>query len=331
MRRLSTAVIALILVGSSLAVAGASQATETSKHPVEIDLHRNFSGSDTYMFSIRSTTDFNIANGSFFKVKGWYVTPNGTGSARQHASGLRGVISYINGTTCFSPEQNRDPCFMGHAGLSKGDVSEARVTVGNFTFKSDPNWRAWGSANGSIRWDTATKFEKPAGADQVTIRFLLSIPGAERLDVDVHIHSPHNISIRNWTAHDGGKTWTTEDFDPTARAETTPVEAAVDATHVVNFDPAKRERFYGSFGPSWVGETQTVGLRGQHNTAAVSRLFYTHPNGNTHGGTGVAVVGAPELHVQGEDMPGPYRFEIEQHAGAGPQDVYLVTTRGPIP
>lgn len=327
---------AIALLSTSLLALAAPATAHADGRPVRIDRQATFDGADTYMFSIRidEATDgdhFNIANGSFFHVKGWYVDGNGSGQPTQHAAGMRGVIQYHTGLDCPPESDNVDPCFMDIAGVSKKDLSETRIHTGQdggFVFETDPNSWAWGSAEGEIVWDQARRFDVPAGADQLTVRFIMTIPGADQIDVDLHIHSPHDISIRDTLVTNQGFAHSTNDFEPATHVDTWAAEAMTGGQKTVNVPSG--DRLYAGFGPSWFGDSQTFTGTGLHNTASVSDLHVEEPDGDETGGIAVAAGGAPQILVPGSTQDGDWRFEIQKHAGVGPQDVYLVGHKGPV-
>ncbi len=332
-------IVALLLITVPLATLAPGAGAHDGGKPLEIELEKTFWNKDTFQLSIRfpiSQEDhFNIANGSYLRVTGHYVDQGGntTGEPTQHASGVRGVVRYFSDKSC-TDQNGNDPCFVDMAGVSREDLTDTRLSsdiAGGFTFETNPNAWAYGSATGSIEWDGASRYEIPEGDDQVTIRMFVSIPDAVRLDVDLHLHSPHDIELRDWNAHDGGFAYTTDDFSAPAHVDTWPVQAMTDGHQDVEL-PDDGSRIYAGFGPSWNGETQTsAGLTTvsvRHNTAGYSDLAFHHPNGNTRGVEGYAIGGAPIVTVAGQGMPGTYGFEVTEHVGAGPEDVYLVGWKG---
>lgn len=329
----TTLLATLILVTVPLTSLAPTADAHQGQHPERISFHQEFTGKDTFQFSIRferSQGDhFNIANGSFVRVSGLYGG-NGTSGGSQHAAAMGGVVRYFSDTTC-RDVNGFDPCFMDATGIPKKDVTETRVHEGavtGFTFGTDPNWWAWGGTDARIEWQGADRFDIPPGEDQITIRIFVSVPGASHLDVDVHIHSPHQISMRDWTVNDGGFVHHGEDFEPTAQADTWPAEAMVDGRETITIDPSSSDRLYAGFGPSWFGDTQTFTGTALHNSAAVSDISFTHPNGNTRGGTAVAVGGGPQISVAGQNHAGDYVFDVDSHVGSGPQELYLIGWKG---
>lgn len=297
----------------------------------------SFWGMDTFQFSVRvdaaNTDHVNIAPGSYVNVTGHYAfTGNFSGEPRQHAGGVRGVVQFFDGKRCFN-QHGYSPCFVDHAGVSRQDATDARVhtdSFGGFTFENDPNAMAFGSATGQLAWNSGTRFEVPQDSDHLTLRFFISIPRAEKLDVDVHIHSPHDISMQDWTVHDGGFMVVGEEFDPATHVDTLAAQYMANGQH----DEAltSGDRIYAGFGPSWYGETQ-VQFANQivnptHNTAARSDLSFHHPNGNTRSEITYAASGAGALTVAGQDEVGTYGFQVNEHLGSGPEDVYLVGWKG---
>lgn len=326
-----------VLAGAVLAVtllAVASPTSAGSSHaPVAIDVDRTIDGADTYLFSIRinesegDPSKFEIANDSHFRVKGHYAV-NGS-PARQDAAAIQGVIQYQHGLDCPPASGGWDPCFMSGSGVSKKDTWDARATAGPLTVENDPNYWGWEAANTGIDWWENRTFEIPNDADQLTIRFFISIPDAERIDVDVHIHSPQNISIRDEVVSDGGFYATGEDFQPAASADTAPTSAMVDGRATVQH-PDNGDRLFASFGPSWNGATASGFVAARHNTAAVSNIAYEDPAGDRTSGIAYGLGGPGGILIPGSEQAGTHIFDVNAHAGLGPQDIYLVGYQGPI-
>jgi hypothetical protein len=330
--RVGLLVASLAFVAALAVLAPTGAAHEEGNHPVEIERSYSIPDVDTYQLAIRipaSQGNFNLAPGSYINATGFYVgAANGTvGDGTQEAAGLRGVYAYQQGFSC--PNENGDDfCTLGVAGVSKKDLSQARVAEGStgITFENDPNWWAWGSATASISWPGAARFDVPDTADQLTIRFLISIPDAAQLDVDVHLHSPQEIGIHDETIDADGFAYVGEDFDPAVHVDTHPAQVMLDGDRSVPL-PAD-ERLYAGFGPSWYGDSQTVTGTVGHNTVATSAIAYEPPTGDRTSGTAVSAFGWSGILVPGPMDPGLHTFEVDRHMGSGPQDLYLVGWHG---
>lgn len=325
----------VLLVASGLVPALGSAGAWSSSHDLRIDIDRTIDGADTFMFSVRiepgagGPDHFNIANGSFFEVTGHYPAGGNGSSGRQDASGLIGVVAYNTGIDCPPRETNNvDPCFMSASGVSLKDAWDTRVDAGAFTYETGGDSFRWKKANGGVIWDQERRFEAPPGADQLTVRFFVSIPGAERIDVQAHLHSPQDISVHSTVANAGGFQSTGEDFDPAAGVDTAPASALVAGRDTVDLS-TDGDRMFAAFGPSWNGATAAgfVGVR--HNTAAASNIVYEDPSGDRFGGTAVGAFGFHGIFLPGVKEQGTHAFEINAHAGVGPQDVYLIGYKGP--
>ncbi len=326
-------VVSVLMLAVPLATVAASGA-QLDDEPVRIHVDETFHGEDTYQFSIRVDADernhFNIAADSQVHAKGYYVDSGGNQSATgsQHATGIRGVVEYFSGDSCIN-QNGDDGCFIEKAGVPRQDLSEVGVHESStgFTFENDPNWWAWGSAEGSIVWDNAMRYDVPDDADHLTIRIFLSIPDVDRLDVNVEIRSPHEIQMHGSTAHDGGFAHAGEDFDPDQHVDTWGAKVLRQGTQTVTQDAG--DRVYAMFGPSWWGTSQTASGGASHNTAAVSDVSLHHADGTTEGPVLLpGAFGSGDLSLVGDDEPGDYTFEVHTHAGAGPQDIYAIGWTG---
>lgn len=327
------ALLGLILVLSALVpMAGPAQAEE-SEEELRIDVDRTIDGADIYLFSIRidpregDPSHFEIANGSHFTVTGHF--PKDNGSVRQDTASMRGVFEYNSGLSCEPATGDYpDPCFMDAEGISIKDVGDTRVEAGGFTFQTDPNLWGWVQNTASITWDEDHRFEVPATDEQLTVRFLITIPEAAWIDVDVHIHSPQAISIHDEIVNDRGFMATSEDFEPAAAADTMAASAAVDGQQTVDLGTSG-DRLYAAYGPSWFGTSAVANVAATHNTAAVSNIAYEDPDGDRISGTAIAVGTWSGILIPGSPELGTHTFEANLHAGAGPQDLYLVGYEGP--
>lgn len=321
----------LVLLAAGLPPASPASAG-SSEDDLQIDVERTISGANTYLFSIRidpSTGDpdhFEISNDSHFTVKAYYDR-NGT---QQEATGVRGVLEYNSGLDCAPRGSNHvDPCFMDASGVRIQDLWDARVEAGGFTFENDPDLWAWESATGSINWTEDQRFELPHDANQLTVRFFMSIPGAEWIDVDVHIHSPQDISMHHEVANDGGFAVNGEDFDPTLGVDTAPASVLVDGREQIQFDGEENHRLYATFGPAWRGLTTAGNIAVSHNAFAASNIAYEAPDGERTSRTALAAGGSSGILVPGSNEVGTHSFEVNTHAGVGPQDIYLIGYKGP--
>lgn len=325
--------LGLILALAALVPAAGPAQAGPSEEPLAIDVDRTIDGADTYLFSIRidprngDPSHFEIANDSHFKVTAHFARDNGT--MKQDIAATRGVFEYNSGLSCPPTNVNYpDPCFMDAEGISIKDAADARVEAGPFTFETDPNLWGWAQATAGIWWGEDHRFEVPPTDEQLTVRFLVSIPEAAWIDVDVHIHSPQAISIHQEIANDQGFLATSEDFQPTANVDTMAASAAVDGRHTVDVS-GSGDRMYAAFGPSWYGVSATGNVALAHNTAAASNIAYEDPNGERIAGTALAAGSWSGVLVPGSPVMGSHLFEVNAHAGAGPQDLYLVGYEGP--
>lgn len=325
--------VLLLAVAGLLLVTDPASATP-SHQPVQIDHHEEYAGADTFLFTITlDTTDsdgenFNIANRSLFKVKGFYPT-GGPDGFRQDAAGIIGTVR--GDSTLFCPPRrsnNVDPCYMDASGVSIKDATDARVTAGPVTFEQDPDTFAWGSATAAEVWEETRRYEAPIGEDKVTYRFFISIPGAVALDVDLHLHSPNDISIDQTVVHSSGFLATGEDFDAETEVDTMAANAMMGGQETVELETGEHN-MYAAFGPSWNGVSSAGPIGFRHNTAAMSSISYTGPGGQTTSGTAYGVGSFSGILVPGSDNPGTHTFEVDRHVGVGPQDVYLVGFKGP--
>lgn len=320
--RLAVLLVAVLGLAALVPLADTTGATE-SEEPLRIDRQATFADADTYMISIRTTEpSFDITRHSRIVVEAAYPVSNG--SAPDEAAGMTGVVQYHSGVDC-PPWRTGgfDPCFMTASGIPIKEAWDARVDAGPFTFEQDPDVWGFRSVTASIEWDANRTFEKPTGADQLTIRAFVSVPEAQALDVNVHIHSPDDISIHEETVTDTGFFSSGEDFDPSVGADTMAASAMVDGRETVDVDGAS-ERLYAAFGPSWHGVSATGNVAVNHNTAAASNIAYEDPSGERTSGTALGLGSWSGILLPGTDQTGTHSFEVNAHAGAGPQDPYLI-------
>ncbi|MDX1611486.1 MAG: hypothetical protein R3185_03890 [Candidatus Thermoplasmatota archaeon] len=322
------------LLALALALSGASLAQAHSyTGPGKIDVHKTFSGADTYMFSIRSSEDFNLLNNSRFSVTGYYPT---NGTPVQDAGALVGVVRYFK-SACVT-RAGDDPCLFGMVGDSLEDSSDVQVQVQEpltFDLDIDPNRAGYASLTAGVQYEGIRGFQKEHASDSfVTFRYFVSVPGAERIDVDIHFHANKPISIRDEVAHDGGILFTGEDYRPDARVNTMAAEAMLEGEVTVQHDGTSGDRFYALQAPSWYGTSVLDGVfvttAISHNTAALTHMGMERPDGTGTSGTAVAAFGAGGIPVLAATQSGDWRFWVDAHAGAGPQEVYLVGFTGPV-
>lgn len=326
-------VFAVVLAAALLAIAGSADARDSTSE-LRIDLDESIPNADTFMFNVRldqSAGDpghFLIANGSFFHVTG-HFPPSTNGTAQQDAAAVLGVVRYNTGLDCRPLETNNlDPCFMTASGMSIKDAWDTRVAAGPVTFEQDPNLWGWRNLTAAIGWEDHRRFETPPGQDQVVYRFFVSIPQAHRLTVDAHIHSPQAIEVDASIAHDGGFLATGEDFEPAASVDTAPASAMVSGQYNLPFQE-DGDRLFAAFGPAWNGVTAAGNVAVRHNTAAVSDIGYESPEGDSLSGTAFGAGGFSGILVPGSNQLGVHQFDVDSHAGVGPQDLYLAGFKGP--
>jgi hypothetical protein len=327
------ALVGLVLLAAAFVPMAAPAQAGLANEPLEIDEETTITGADTYMFLLRvdpsqgDPDHFEIAEDSYFNVTGHFSTANG--SAPQDLAGMQGVVQYNTGLDCEPADDSYpDPCHMVSEGVSIKDTQDVRVEAGPFTFEQDPDYWGYSQATASIAWEEDNLFEMPRDADQLTVRFFITIPGADWIDVEVHVHSPQELEIYESIANDGGFLATGEDFDATAGVDTMPASAMAAGQETVELDGAD-DRLYAGFGPSWYGTSATPGVALSHNTAAVSNIAYEDPAGERISGTAYGVGSWSGILVPGSDLLGTHTFEVDAHAGVGPQDLYLVGYEGP--
>lgn len=328
MSRLAPLVLAALVLASVFPATPA--AASPSSQPLRVDVDRTIPGADTFLFSVRiqaagGPDHFNIANDSRFTVEGFFG-PNG--SSPQDAASARGAIQYLTGLDCPPRETNNvDPCFLDATPDSIKDAWDASARAGPVEAGFDPDWWTRDSYRDGIHWDGWRRYEIPLGADQLTMRFFVTVPGAEAIHVRTHLHSPQAIELHRTVAHDGGFLATGEDFEPTAGADTAPASAMAGGQHTVNH--GEEGRLYAAFGPSFSGVTSAGPVAARHNTAAWSDLAYESPDGERTEQAAFAFGDWSGIPVAGANETGEHRFEVEDHVGVGPQDVYLVGFQGP--
>lgn len=313
--------LACVLAVAALVPLGGPAAAGNSWAPAQIDVDETHVGADTYMVTVRTQDDgFEIKENSHLEVTADY-TLNGS-PATDESANVRGVVQYNTGLNC-APTGQADPCFMDATGVSIKDVWDVRADVGPLTVEQDPGSRGFSSATSGVWWDDNTTFHRPPTADQLTIRIFVSLPGADAIHVDLHVHSPDPISIHDETVTDTGFMASGEDFAPTAGADTAAASVMVDGRETVHVD-GDTERLYAAFGPSWYGATAAGPIVAEHNTAAASNIAYEDPSGDRYPATGVTAGSWGGILVPGSEETGEHAFEVDAHAGLGPQDPYLV-------
>lgn len=301
-----------------------------------IDVDHTGLVADTYMFSIRVDKSFNIVGPSHFEVSAAY----GLNNTQQDAAAVVGVVRFIEGISCVTAAGD-DPCFMALSGASLKDSGDVQVAVNDpttVTFERDTDRLAWGGVTTRVEWTGTNGFQKAHPSDShVTFRFFVSVPGAQRLDVDIHIHAegPSPVAMNDEVWHKGGFRYVGDELEPTARADTMAANAMVQGEATYDFQPATPpQRLYAIFGPTTVGVSvinagTTVALT--HNTATAADYGIDLANGNTRYGTYLAFQGlAGYPFVAGEDTPGDYRFFANWEASAGPSEMMAVGFDGEI-
>lgn len=334
-RRSPTVLVALVVAASGLVLPGAAH---PSGPGTLVDATRTLDGADTYMFSIRTDRSFNVLPGSFFEVSGTYPA----NASVQDAAAIVGIVRSVS-SSCPTAAGTHS-CFVGgafHPIRDDGDVQVATSGPLTFEVQRDPNAAKWGGGTVRVDWQAVTGYQKPAPSDpSVVFRFFASVPGAEQLDVQVHLHinstSATPVSLTGEVAHAGGFAFVGEDYAPLARAETFPATGMVagEAVRTLTQDGGALERLYAVEAPSWYG-VSVLDLGAlflvTHNTASTGDYGVTLPDGRTGYGGLVQVGGTdPGVAVVGAAAEGPYRFFVNANAGVGPQDLFTAGFLGPV-
>lgn len=323
MREASLLAVALVLL-AGLALAGQA---ETSEDDLQVDVNATYVGADTYQFSIVVDDRVELTNDSHVRVTGYF--PASLGDPQKDLGGLIGILEGGTDTYCPSLRSGGvDPCFVNAAGISIKETGDVRVDAGPVTVERGSSAWGWAAATASITWERTLPLEAPVGQDRGIYQFLVSVPEAAEIAVDVELYSTQTVTVREEIGNDGGLLATSEDFQTTAGVDTAPASAAVAAEKQVPLT-SEDHRLYASLAPSWRGYTATGNAAVGHNTAAVSDIAYEDPGGDRTARTSVAAGNSNGILVPGSGELGTHTFEVNAHAGLGPQDVYLVGYRGP--
>lgn len=365
------AALALVLV---ISVAAPLVLATPSPAPLQISVVNKVVTGDTYMFSIRHAGSFNLLGDSSFIVKGTYPT----GGVQDEAAVI-GVIKYVHSASC-PPAATGDPgpCFLAQVGRTMKDVAVgsspnhlADLTVDlnpntNLVFSREHDHGAFNTLTTGVEWSGVRGFQKnasdPAG-HQVTYRFFVTVPGADRLLVNIHLHSHQTLAIKDEVWHAGGFAFWGDDYNA-MRADSMPAEVLIGSPDVCGSNacgiatvhqPAgtPTNYLYGTMGPTPTGvyivhnhlngftcvgpgtgpfqcpvpflPTATAGQYGYFsNTESQAVILGASAELN-------AFVLSPQfIVVLGSKTTGAHNFWVNYHAGAGSQDLLSAGFTGPI-
>lgn len=366
------------LLAGALLFAGllpvAPAASHSGSDRVDVDDHVE---TDTYVLSITVSGDVELAAGSQIAVRASYtgsdVSSGGAAVAageplvfarpdvtfqnasRQHGSALVAFLEETNlGTEAATEDTSTD--FQRAFGASVNDLTDARLTLRqpqSLQAERDPQIVGLNGFRIDVQWSNDHTLHGPdTDAAEVTYRLLLSVPEAQWIDVEGHLHlsPPGNLTGTSSIGDDGGFLYVGEDFTYDQRIETGLASAARNGEATHDFQPAGEEYLYAHVGPSGNGHTATQAtlfgspLRMGATTpnAAVGDYRITEPDGDTHevpkcaGAAGesvrcqfsIASSNGPSL--TGATDPGIYTFEVDHQAGATAEDVFATGYAGPL-
>lgn len=364
-----------VVVPDQGAAAPATTITETA----------SVSGVDTYVLSVTSTSDLTftqkskiVVTGAFDKADRLQRISAMVGTVQGHRTedcggdddhGTSAGYENDDGSAEATVHTNRgDPCFIGLYGstiedASAGDLDDepgdAKVTTGplvDLTAEAGHDHGAFESLTTGVVYGEGVDLPGPGSDSTVTYRFIVTVPAAESIDVNVDLHlDGDNVQATSTTFEGGFAFWGTESGAagadvPGANAWygfTGCGQGCGDQSVPLRSSDPSGTRLYGAMGPTWGGhyilhdhvdEGWCVDCLGPIPTAATGSYGVSAPPGefSQHAilSPGVSTGGAPlppPIRIVGADSPGWYTFWINAYAGTGNQDLLAVGTIGVPP
>lgn len=333
-----TVVIAILLVVPLFAL---GQADAHTRSNLEIDTSHQGLAADTYVLTVSSDGTFHVTGDDSVGIT---VTAK-FDQAQQDVGILEGVVRGWTGITC-QPSFADDPCLFRYRTISLKDATDVTLQPTNDLpgFQMDTDQDGIHKVQETIAWGRQVTFEHHKGGDRaVTFRMMVSVPGADKLDVDVHLHSNESLTFtEDWFY--GGFLVTGEDMDP-------PVHADTAAGGTVSYGAKKvqvptGQRTFAAMGPGSHGQLQIPNPLTGDECATCPETYPTFGTGNwgvdypdgtraSAIGAGVATPGAPItvqslIRILGSEQAGGFDFWTNEYVMGPHNDIYVIGFHGPL-
>lgn len=369
--------LALALVTAAIVPLGPAASHSGSDR---FDIQHNVTG-DAYVLSITLADPVELTGGSELTVQASYtgqsvdkegayiatqdprtlVRPDATfqeDAPREHGSALVAFLEETNlGTEEATGDSDTD--FQRGFGVSVDDLSGARLAVRDPVHQivhRDPQQAGLNGLQIDLAWNADSyELPGPASSNEVTYHLLVSVPGAQWIDVDGHLHLSPSANVTSTSHHignEGGFMYVGEDFGYDQRIETAGASLARSGTVAHDFQQTDGdEHLYAHLGPSETGSTATRTLLFGGSTllaATTPNLSFgdyqiTDPDGATHrvpdcvGVVGESVrcpqfsIGASNgPRIVGSTLEGTYTFEVDRHFSVPAGDMVATGYEGPL-
>jgi hypothetical protein len=364
--------LAILLVTSTVAFAPTGASHESDPR---VDVSDRVDG-DVYVLSITVDEEVKLSENSELTVKASYTgrSVDGGGSyvssqsptvvaspdvtfddyaSRQHGSALAGFFEGATRSLEDAAEETDAEFDRGFA-ASVNDLNDLQVVTRepvSATVDQGPNEGALNGMEVTIDYNDNFTLPGPAdGAASVTYHLYVTVPGAQWISVDGHLHLPASVQT-SAIGHEGGFELVNEDFAYDQRVETSQASAARQGTATYTFEPSKDEYLYAHMGPSNLGTTITSARVGSSQylygattpNVAFGDYRIQFPDGSVDevpeclGAAGFGVQ-CPQFSLSasngpdviGSQLAGTYEFVVDRQAGANAEDLFVTGFEGPL-
>lgn len=334
--------IAVLLV-VMLPLVGLSQVSAHPRSNLEIDLNHQDLAADTYVLTVEAPGDFHVTGDESVGIS-FSATFD---EPRQDAGLLMGVVRGWDDKDC-QPSPQDDPCFFRYRTESLKDATDVTLqpTKDVPRFKVDEDQDAIVGVSDLLAWNGKVHFEHETrdGDLPATFRLIVSVPTADTLDIDVHLHANRSLTYTE-TWFDGGFFLTGEDMRPAVHVDTVAGGTASYGAKLVHVPGGQRT--YAAMGPGNHGEVQVPNpLTGNechtcpetYPTAGGGSWGMFYPNGNSQAvvvGAGVATPGQAItiqslIRVLGSAQHGAFEFWTNEYVMGPHNDIYVIGFHGPL-